>query len=105
MEGYTVYEVLALGYKDLLECRSLMAQLEGLMSAHPPVSETQLEGLLKQYADLQERFQQEGGYEMDARIQQVANGLCIPAEQFNRPYLTLSGGEKTKVGLGVAPVP
>jgi ATP-binding cassette subfamily F protein 3 len=51
------------------------------------------------YAQQQERFQREGGYEMDARIQQVANGLRIPPEQFGRAYFSLSGGEQTKVGL------
>ena len=39
--------------------------------------EKQMDQLLKRYASLQERFEREGGYELDARIDQVANGLRI----------------------------
>jgi ATP-binding cassette subfamily F protein 3 len=100
MDLSTVYQVLALGYQDVLACRSRLAELEVRMSAqNPPADDRQLAGLLKQYAEQQEWFQRAGGYEMDARIQSVANGLRIPPEQFERPYATLSGGEKTKVGL------
>jgi ATP-binding cassette subfamily F protein 3 len=97
-ESQTVYQVLAAGYRDVLAYRSQLADLEGRMAA--PLDERQLAPLLKQYAELQERFQREGGYEMDANIQQVANGLAIPAAQFDRPFASLSGGEKTKVALG-----
>jgi len=92
----TVYQVLSLGYRDLLASRALMIELEEQMAKRP---EPELTGLLRQYAELQERFRREGGYEMDAHISQVANGLGIPPNQFDRRYSTLSGGEQTKVGL------
>lgn len=99
-EGQTVQQVLARGYRELLACRARMSELESRMAGlASPAEQRQMEGLLSQYAELQERFEREGGYEMEARIQQVANGLRIPAEQFGRPYSSLSGGEKTKVGL------
>lgn len=97
-EGQTVYQVLATGFRQVMAYREQLTELETRMAQ--PLDERQMEALLKQYADLQERFQHEGGYEMDAQIQQVANGLRIPAEQWGRPYASLSGGEKTKVGLG-----
>ncbi|WP_372663550.1 ribosomal protection-like ABC-F family protein [Cohnella sp.] len=96
----TVYEVLAAGYRDLLACRTEMTELEIAMSepemANPP---QRLDALLKQYSELQERFEREGGYELDARIDQVASGLQIERERYGRTYASLSGGEKTKVGL------
>lgn len=95
--GMTVREVLELGFRELLACRALMAELEARMGAQ--ADPVQLEPLLAQYAELQERFQREGGYEIEAQIQQVAAGLGIPREQFPRQYATLSGGEQTKVGL------
>ncbi|HWI66741.1 MAG TPA: ABC-F family ATP-binding cassette domain-containing protein, partial [Symbiobacteriaceae bacterium] len=99
-EGLTVYEVLSLGYRDLLACREQMLQLEAEMAAlEHSAGSREMEKLLKTYAEQQERFHRDGGYEMDANIQQVAQGLRIPAEQFARAYATLSGGEKTKVGL------
>lgn len=99
-EGLTVYDVLALGCRDLLALKAQMQELEGRMSAQdPPLPERQMTDLLKRYAEVQEQFQREGGYEIDARIQQVANGLRIPPDQYTHPYSTLSGGEKTRVGL------
>lgn len=94
----TVYQVLATGLQHLLAYRDQLAELEARLAE--PQDERQMAALLKQYAELQERFQHEGGYEIDAQIQQVANGLRIPPEQWGRPYASLSGGEQTKVGLG-----
>ncbi len=94
----TVREVLETGFRELLDCRERMRVLESAMSS-PDTSPEQLETQLAEYAKLQERFEREGGYELDARIDQVAQGLGIPDEWYGRTYHSLSGGEKTKVGL------
>lgn len=100
LERSSVYEVLAAGFRELLACRSKMAELEKLMSQPEAADDPkQLDSLLKQYSSLQERFEREGGYELDARIDQVATGLQINRESYERAYSSLSGGEKTKVGL------
>jgi ATP-binding cassette, subfamily F, member 3 len=96
--GLTVRAVLADGFKELLDCRERMSMLESAMSS-TDTSPEQLETQLAEYAKLQERFEREGGYELDARIDQVAQGLGIPGEWYGRTYHSLSGGEKTKVGL------
>ncbi len=96
--GLTVREVLETGFRELLDCRERMRVLESAMSL-PDTSPEQLEIQLAEYAKLQERFEREGGYELDARIDQVAQGLGIPADWYSRTCLSLSGGEKTKVGL------
>ncbi|HYF80375.1 MAG TPA: ABC-F family ATP-binding cassette domain-containing protein [Symbiobacteriaceae bacterium] len=99
-EGVTVYDVLALGYRSVMACRAEMQDLEHRMSAGAAsIDQRTMDGLLARYAALQDQFQRDGGYEMDANIQAVTNGLGIPREQFSRTYATLSGGEKTKVGL------
>ncbi|TFE24555.1 ribosomal protection-like ABC-F family protein [Cohnella luojiensis] len=96
----TVFDVLAMGYRELLACRSAMAELELRMSEPEAGNDPDLlNGLLKKYSALQESFERDGGYELDARIDQVANGLRIDREWYGRPYSSLSGGEKTKVGL------
>ncbi|GIO16522.1 ABC transporter ATP-binding protein [Cohnella xylanilytica] len=96
--GQTVRDVLAWGFRELLDCRKRMEELEAAM-ASPDLSPERLEALLAEYAKLQERFERDGGYELDARIDQVAEGLRIPGEWYSREYASLSGGEKTKVGL------
>ncbi|RED58072.1 ribosomal protection-like ABC-F family protein [Cohnella lupini] len=92
----TVYDALALGYSELFACRTEMTEIERLMSEPEQQS---LETLIKRYSELQERFENGGGYEIDARIDQVATGLGIDREWYGRAYFSLSGGEKTKVGL------
>jgi ATPase subunit of ABC transporter with duplicated ATPase domains len=96
--GTTVRAMLESGFRDLLDCRDRMTLLESRMSL-PELGPDQLETLLDEYAKLQERFERDGGYELDARIDGVADGLRIPREWYARPYVSLSGGEKTKVGL------
>ncbi|WP_217597648.1 ribosomal protection-like ABC-F family protein [Cohnella sp. GbtcB17] len=96
--GTTVYDVLAAGFRELLDCRERMTVLESEM-ASPDVRPERLERLLASYAQLQERYERDGGYELDARIDQVADGLRFPRAWYDRRYDSLSGGEKTKVGL------
>lgn len=99
-ETATVLDVLKQAYREAIQARSKMQELEALMAdpnvaADPP----QMDRILAQYAEQQERFERMGGYEMEARIDQVAHGMGIPESQYARPFFTLSGGEQTKVGL------
>ncbi|AWB46646.1 ABC transporter ATP-binding protein [Paenibacillus sp. CAA11] len=96
--GITVLEVLVSGFRELLEYRERMTGLESAMSS-PNLTPERLESLLIEYAKLQECYERGGGYELDARVDQIADGLRIPREWYSRAYDSLSGGEKTKVGL------
>ncbi|MDP4096234.1 ATP-binding cassette domain-containing protein [Paenibacillus sp. P96] len=98
-EAMTVHEVLAYGYRELQECHRQMSWLEQEMSDPDAAATERMEKLLKSYAALQERFEQAGGYEMEANINQVANGLHIPESAYKRIFGSLSGGEKTRIAL------
>jgi ATP-binding cassette, subfamily F, member 3 len=89
----TVLEYLQLSFQELNEITKRMRNLELKMQ-----DPNQLEKALKQYGELQEQFTRLGGYEMDAKIDRVANGLKI-AHLLHSSFADLSGGEKTKVGL------
>ncbi|WP_211747977.1 ribosomal protection-like ABC-F family protein [Paenibacillus sp. Marseille-Q4541] len=99
-EQKTGYEVLAHGFQDLLESRQQMTRLEQQMGG-PEVAADQdvLARLLHRYAVLQEQYEREGGYEMDASIDMVATGLQIDKSMYARNFSTLSGGEKTRIVL------
>ncbi|WP_405154357.1 ribosomal protection-like ABC-F family protein [Paenibacillus sp. FSL K6-0108] len=100
MDDYTVLDVLSLGFRELMECRSQMKEMEQQMSDPDCAADpNQLERLLKRYAALQDQFEREGGYEMDARIDQVADGLDIAKEHYGWRFGSLSGGEQTRVVL------
>lgn len=100
LDNHTVLDVLGLGLQELIACRMQMKELEQQMS-DPACAEDpeQLERLLKRYAALQEQFEREGGYEMDARIDQVAGGLDIAKAHYSWRFGSLSGGEQTRVVL------
>ncbi|MEN1988907.1 ABC-F family ATP-binding cassette domain-containing protein [Paenibacillus hubeiensis] len=100
LDDYTVLDVLSLGFRELTDCRARMKELEQQMSDPDCAGDAdQLEKLLKRYASLQEQFERQGGYEMDARIDQVADGLDIAKEHYGWTFGDLSGGEQTRVVL------
>ncbi|WP_188456049.1 ribosomal protection-like ABC-F family protein [Virgibacillus oceani] len=54
--------------------------------------------LIEKYGALQEKFQEDGGYEMDSQIRRIMSGLQME-ELADKEWQYLSGGERTKVGL------
>ena len=93
-ENILAIDVLKESFATVLAMQTQMQQLEQQMA-----STEQLDKLLQQYGEIQEQFMAQGGYEIDAKIHNIANGLGItPLLQI--PFHLLSGGEKTKVMLG-----
>ncbi|MEJ7655315.1 MAG: ABC-F family ATP-binding cassette domain-containing protein, partial [Chloroflexia bacterium] len=50
-------------------------------------------------AEVRDEFDRLGGYELDARIEQVVEGLELRSPGFDSPVRSLSGGNKTKLSL------
>lgn len=71
-----------------------MTELEKRMTSN----DNDLENLLSQYGEIQEQFEAHGGYEIEAQIRRISKGLNIN-QLLESDWGTLSGGEKTKVGL------
>ena len=92
-EGYTVEDVLRSAYADLQQVQKQMRRLEEQMQSGATESQ------LRDYDALSNRFQAEGGYEMDVELDKVCNGLGISQEQRAQEFDSLSGGEKTRVNL------
>lgn len=98
----TVYEALQRSFAEPLEWQRRLRELEAEMAALGSGQEgSRLEALLREYGSLQERFERAGGYEMEANIDRVASGLGFGPDTYGRPFASLSGGEKTKIGLAV----
>ncbi len=93
-ENVPAIAVLKEAFSTILSIQTQMHHLEQQMS-----SSIQLDQLLIQYGEIQEQFIALGGYEIEARIQMIANGLGI-TPLLQTPFQLLSGGEKTKVMLG-----
>lgn len=92
----TTQEILKTAFLELLQIEENMKKLEKAMSKE--TNEQNLQKLVKNYGDLQDSFSSEGGYSMDTNIEKIVNGLNIKC-LLDKHFSTLSGGEKTKVGL------
>ena len=74
------------------EMRSLEAQMaDGNAAAE----------VLSRYAQLQDRFQTDGGYGIEARAREALAGLGFPARRLEKPCGHLSGGERVRLALVV----
>ncbi|MHA6531020.1 ribosomal protection-like ABC-F family protein [Paenibacillus sp. BAC0078] len=99
-DNETVYDVLQRSFAEPLQWQVRLRELEQEMSVPDAgANEQDWNRLLKEYGILQDKFEAAGGYEIEASIQRVAAGLGIGVNQYDRLFFSLSGGEKTKVGL------
>ncbi|MFB5253615.1 ribosomal protection-like ABC-F family protein [Bacillus mycoides] len=91
-----VYDVLSSAFKKEKELEIEMHALEKNMAEEQESSA--LQKFMERYGVIQERYAFLGGYEIEANIMKVANGLQV-TELFPRSFMELSGGEQTKVSL------
>jgi ATP-binding cassette, subfamily F, member 3 len=98
-QGLTVKEVLKTAFEQLTITEKKLQQLEYEMGQE--LAPDNLERLMDQYGKLQDDFILNGGYEIDSQMDRVSNGLNI-TDLLEKPFSLLSGGEKTKVGLGLS---
>ncbi|SES77330.1 ABC transporter [Salinibacillus kushneri] len=91
-------DVLKSAFSSLLEMEERMKKLEDEMGVE--TDSTKLEKLVVEYGNLQDQFTLHGGYEIKSRIEKITHGLNIHL-LMDQPFSQLSGGEKTKVGLGL----
>ncbi len=92
----TISGMLRASQAHLEHMQQRMQQLEAAMAhAH----DEQLATLLHEYGPLAERFEQSGGYEREYQIELVLEGLRLSHLPRSRTVSSLSGGEKTRLGL------
>lgn len=100
MDTWTVLDVLSQGLSHLKDYRAEMTELEEKMSDPDIAGNPELlDRVLRKYSALQERFETEGGYELEASIDKIASGLQIPKSEYGLAFGSLSGGEQTRVAL------
>lgn len=83
-------------FDALTELKSKMTKLENAMATEG--NPDKLTRHIEKYGALQEKFQEEGGYEIDSQIRRIMSGLQI-TDLAEKSWGQLSGGERTKVGL------
>ncbi|MCK5913122.1 MAG: ABC-F family ATP-binding cassette domain-containing protein, partial [Desulfuromusa sp.] len=78
---------------DLQQMESELRQLETNIANTAETSE------LERYAELQQLFEQRGGYRMESEVGRVLHGLGFSAADFDKPCETFSGGWQMRIAL------
>ena len=58
-----------------------------------------LDQLLGEYGQVQDRFEHLGGYELEANARQILAGLGFPVDEFDKPCKEFSGGWQMRIAL------
>ncbi|AEB07011.1 ABC transporter related protein [Coriobacterium glomerans PW2] len=59
----------------------------------------ELDALLREYGQVQDRFERLGGYELESSARQILAGLGFHVEDFSRPCAEFSGGWQMRIAL------
>lgn len=94
--GITVRDALRDAFRPIYELEAEIGRIgEALADAGPD----QMEAMLEEMGDLQDRLEVSGFYTIDAKVEEIARGLGIAAIGLDRDVAELSGGQRTKVLL------
>lgn len=99
LEAGTLHAELCRAFADVLALQEKMQLLEEQIADSP---ENAVEGLVKEYGSLTERFERLGGYDYESRIRRVAFGLGFGDEDFSKLTSEFSGGQQTRICLAKA---
>ena len=98
-DDITVLDVLKSGKQQVYDIEKRLRNIESKLSTSTP---DKLDSILKTYGELQELFENIGGYLLETNLSKVCNGFKIGEEMLTRKYNTLSGGEKTIVNFATS---
>ncbi|WP_089749358.1 ABC-F family ATP-binding cassette domain-containing protein [Halobacillus alkaliphilus] len=95
-QGMTIRDVLRTAFQYLFDMENEMNHLFGKMGEANP---EELENLLEETGRLQDTLTNNDFYTIDAKVDEVANGLGLDEIGLERDVTDLSGGQRTKVLL------
>ncbi len=87
-------------FNELLNVEKELRELEKLMSSQEVIEDYEkLEKIMKKYSSKTDYFVMQGGYEIEAKINTILNGIGFKDFDLNIKVSKLSGGQKTKLSL------
>lgn len=92
--AHSLYGEVREAFQPLLAMQAELRRLEQQMG-----DSDQRDKILKQYGELQERFELAGGYDYPHEMKRVLMGVGFKPEEFSLPVSVLSGGQKTRAVL------
>lgn len=97
-ENPNVYTFLQRSFEHFFELETKLKKLENEMSYEK--DDEKMSELLQKYGNVQQKYIQMGGYDIQEKFNKICSGLQINEKMLNQNYNDLSGGEKTIVNLG-----
>jgi ATPase subunit of ABC transporter with duplicated ATPase domains len=97
MSGRSAVAEVMDGAGDVSTVAAELAALEAAMA--DPEQADELEAIIERFGEVQARFEQLGGYELDGRAREVLAGLSFSQEMMEGDVGGLSGGWKMRVAL------
>ncbi len=97
MQGRSVVEETLAGAGEVSEVGRELAELE--LGMADPERGDELEALIERFGTVQARFDELGGYALDARAREILAGLSFRPETLDDDVGKLSGGWKMRVAL------
>lgn len=95
-DGMTIRETLRTAFDDLVAMeQEMLADYDKMGDASPE----EMDKLMAEVGDIQERLEAADYYSLDAKIEEVAGGLGLRAVGLEHKVDELSGGQRTKVLL------
>lgn len=93
-----VYTFLQRSFEHFFELETKLKKLENEMSYEK--DDEKISELLQKYGNVQQKYIQMGGYDIQEKFNKICSGLQINEKMLNQNYNDLSGGENTIVNLG-----
>src|SRR4051794_1036984 len=97
MAGMSVVAAVLDGAGPVSAVATRLKQLEAMLA--DPAHADSLDALVHEFGDVQARFEELGGYALDARAREILAGLGFAQEVMDGDVGTLSGGWKMRVAL------
>ncbi len=94
----TIDELISESTDELCQLEARMHDIEKTMST---AGDIVLKSLMDEYGEVSRRFEERGGYDLEYQADIVLEGLGIGHIEKSRLVETLSGGEKTRLGLAI----
>ncbi|MEG6522042.1 ABC-F family ATP-binding cassette domain-containing protein [Desulfotomaculum sp. 1211_IL3151] len=94
--GKTIREVLREAFQGMYDLEAEMLQLYDKMSE---ASEAEINKMMEDVGDIQNILEHNGFYTIDAKIEEISNGLGLADIGLDKDVTDLSGGQRTKVLL------
>jgi ATPase subunit of ABC transporter with duplicated ATPase domains len=97
MAGTSVVGATMDGAGPVSEVAGRLRELEAALA--DPDRADEMDALITEFGDVQARFEELGGYALDAKAREILAGLGFEAEVMDKDVGTLSGGWKMRVAL------